>query len=220
MNKQNEKWLWYTCFSSTHQVIYEKHFLPSFNKYLEQNCELHARKLNYYVGSFGEKAFNEAGRVILQETINILRENIGKKIILSGCDFRFYRDFIPEIEQALHTFDLVGINDIYGPICGDFSAFIVTEKILKLYEWVLENDVRYINEQWTFNAGIKIIEIKAKILPNSFWTYGIQKGSPWEDGDEVYPPQNIALHHANFTIGAENKMKLLDAVQNKVISLT
>lgn len=207
-----KKWLWIMGHSDSHRAMYEKHFLPSFNKYLAPHCELQTRVLTYYAGSFGEDAFNEMGRESVAYTANILRQNIGRHIVASGCDLRFYRDFMADIEAALAGAELAGINDIYGPICGDFLAFVCSERIVALYDWIAANDRQYGNEQWTLNAGIRALGINAVMMPDTFWTVGHQGTGIWKKGDPVHPPKGICLHHANFTIEVENKMALLDAV--------
>jgi hypothetical protein len=206
-----KKWLWLTAHSDSHKEMYEKHFLPSFNDHLAKHCELSTRVLPYYAGSFGEDAFNEMGRESVAYTAGVIRQNIGRHMVVSGCDFRFYKDFMAEIEDALKGRDLVGLNDIYGPVCGDFLAFVASEKIVALYEWIVANDRQYGNEQWTLNAGIKSLGLSVAMLPETFWTVGMQGG--WQ-GSAVSPPKDLRLHHANFTIGAANKLLLLDAVES------
>ena len=207
-----KKWLWLTAHSDSHRAMYEKHFLPSFNQYLAPHCELKTRVLPYYAGSFGEEAFNEMGRESVNYTANILRQNTGRHIVVSGCDIRFYRDFMADIEAALEHAELVGINDIHGPICGELLAFVCSERIVALYDWIVANDRQFGNEQWTLNAGIRALGINAVMMPDTFWTVGHQGTGVWNAGDPVAPPKDICLHHANFTIGAANKMALLDAV--------
>jgi hypothetical protein len=212
-----KKWLWLTAHSASHKEMYKKHFLPSFNQHLAKHCQLSTRVLPYYAGSFGEDAFNEMGRESVAYTAAVIKENIGRHMVVSGCDFRFYQGFMPEIDGALEGCDIVGLNDIYGPVCGDFLAFVASEKIVALYEWIVANDLQYGNEQWTLNAAIKALGFSVTLLPETFWTVGMQGG--WSGG-AVNPPKDISLHHANFTIGAENKMALLDAVQAAVAADT
>lgn len=207
-----KKWLWLTAHSDSHKEMYERHFFPSFDQYLAPHCQLQKRLLPYYAGNFGEEAFNEMGRESIAYTANVLRQNIGRHIVVSGCDLRFYRDFMPEIEAALEAAELVGLNDVYGPVCGELLAFVCSERIIALYDWIAAHDRQYSNEQFTLNAGIKALGIHAAMMPTNFWTVGHQGAQIWSPGNPVVPPQDIALHHANFTIGAENKLALLDAV--------
>jgi hypothetical protein len=211
-----KKWLWLTAHSASHKDMYDKHFLPSFNQHLAKHCELSTRVLPYYAGSFGEDAFNEMGRESVAYTCGIIKQNIGRHIVVSGCDLRFYKDIILDIEKALQNCDLVGLNDIHGPVCGELLAFVASEKIVALYEWIVANDRQYGNEQWTLNAGLRALGLNCQMMPGTYWTAGMQGTGVWQKGDHVAPPKDICLHHANFTIGAENKMALLDAVQAAV----
>jgi hypothetical protein len=212
-------WLWLTACSPSHQGMMDNHFLPSFAKYLEADCELNIRKLDYHCGNFGEESFNEMGRKGVRVLANEVRKNIGRRMVSSGCDFRFYSPFMPEIERALVGHEIVGINDIHGPVCGDFLAFTASEKIASLFDWIGLHDHNFPNEQWTLNAGIQHLGIVATLLPERFWTFGLQHGIPWEPGFDVLPPINMALHHANWTIGAENKEALLQAVYRRASAI-
>ena len=212
-----KSWLWLTACSSSHQGMMDSHFLPSFKKYLEKDCMLNIRKIDYHCGNFGELAFNEMGRKQVCILANLIRENLGRRIVSSGCDFRFYSSFMPEVEQALVGHEIVGINDIHGPVCGDFLAFTASEKIASLFDWIGLHDHHFPNEQWTLNAGIQHIGISFTLLPDRFWTFGLQHGIPWEPGLEVLPPANLALHHANWTCGAKNKEALLQAVYERAL---
>jgi hypothetical protein len=152
------------------------------------------------------------GRKQVRILADEVRNNLGRKMVLSGCDFRFYSSFMPEIERALIGHEIVGLNDVHGPVCGDFLAFTASEKIASLFDWIGLHDHHFSNEQWTLNAGIQNLGISTTLLPDRFWTFGLQHGIPWEPGLEVFPPVNLALHHANWTIGAQNKEALLQAV--------
>jgi hypothetical protein len=212
-----KSWLWLTACSPSHQGMMDSHFLPSFGKYLEADCELSIRKIDHYCGNFGELAFNEMGREGVRILANRIRENLGRCMVSSGCDFRFYSSFMPEVEHALVGHEIVGINDVHGPICGDFLAFTASEKIASLFDWVGLNDHHFPNEQWTLNAGILKLGISANLLSDRFWTFGLQSGIPWECGMDVLPPMNLALHHANWTIGSKNKEALLQAVYDRTL---
>ena len=212
-----KSWLWLTACSPSHQGMMDRHFLPSFQKYLEADCTLSIRKIDYACGNFGDPAFNEMGRQSVRIIADQVRENLGQQMIVSGCDFRFYSSFMPEVGRALIGHDIVGLNDVHGPVCGDFLAFIASEKIATLFDWIGLNDHNFPNEQWTLNAGIRHLAISAALLPKRFWTFGLQSGIPWQPGLEVLPPANLALHHANWTYGSENKEALLQAVCERAL---
>lgn len=206
-------WLWLTAASDSHTPMLMKHFLPSWGEHLEPFCELQWEPLRGDCGKFGEEAFNEMGRASALRMAKKVRDNIGRKMVVSGCDFRFYSPFIGELEAALEGHDVVGINDIHGPVCGDFLAFVASAELADLFQWIYDHDRSFSNEQFTLNAGLSALGLRAHLLPDTFWTYGLEGRGPWAPGAAVHPPANIRLHHANWTIGAENKMTLLDAVQ-------
>jgi len=53
----------------------------------------------------------------------------------------------------------------------------------------------------------------AILLPHHIaWTYGLHGLGEWKPGIVPRSPRGIAVHHANWTRGIENKMMLLRAV--------
>lgn len=50
------------------------------------------------------------------------------------------------------------------------------------------------------------------ILPDRYWTFG-RNDKHWTPGTPVNPPTDLLMHHANWTVGIENKLKLLDEVR-------
>jgi hypothetical protein len=57
---------------------------------------------------------------------------------------------------------------------------------------------------------------RAGYLDNRFFTVGVQLGKRWHPGMEISVPENIIMHHANWTVGVENKMALLKHVREIV----
>ncbi len=55
-------------------------------------------------------------------------------------------------------------------------------------------------------------------LPNTFMSGGTLTGRPWKPGISLPVPQGIILHHANWTIGIENKIAQLRLVRQTVES--
>ena len=65
--------------------------------------------------------------------------------------------------------------------------------------------------------------IKWGYLPDSFYSPGISKEKTfsknnilWQKGDKLTIPKNILLHHANWTIGMDNKIAQLEYVKGVV----
>jgi hypothetical protein len=59
-------------------------------------------------------------------------------------------------------------------------------------------------------------DVKWRYLPIEFYTVGVRDGSPWNPGKPMRLPNEIILHHANFCVGVENKVKQLLEVRAAV----
>lgn len=62
--------------------------------------------------------------------------------------------------------------------------------------------------------------LKIKHLPATFFGGGTFTADLWKPGDDLIIPDNIILHHANWTIGIENKLEQLKYVKDAVAMLS
>jgi len=69
-----------------------------------------------------------------------------------------------------------------------------------------------INMNWHANA----FKIKWAYLPMSFFSPGVVVRRFWQSGESFYVPEDIVIHHANWTVGIENKMAQLKYVKDIV----
>jgi hypothetical protein len=60
--------------------------------------------------------------------------------------------------------------------------------------------------------------LKWSYLPEAFFTPGLRQEQIWSPSDEIDIPRNIVLHHANWTVGVENKIAQLQYVREVVLS--
>lgn len=58
--------------------------------------------------------------------------------------------------------------------------------------------------------------LKINHLPSTFLSGGTFNAKVWRPGDDLYIPSNIILHHANWTIGVQNKINQLNYVRDSV----
>lgn len=204
----------FTAYSDSHAQLFDKHFLPSFQQTgLDKKWELETFHLDRIGGTFGTVTFNARMMEIMIAFREVLKRIPGQTVITCGCDIRFYQDFTDEVLVEMKKHELVSIDDNYGLACCDFFAFKVSPRIISLYDWVIQNDRMFTNNEFTFNHGIMELGIHLKMLPIEFYTVGLTNGgNVWLPGDPVNPPTDMKLHHANFTLGVEDKMALLDSV--------
>ena len=206
---------WNTAYSDAHRPLFEKHFLPSWKEQgMNNDFTLQVEEVEVG-GHFGSKEFNEYGTRMMFNTLERIKKMEGQLIVFSGCDMRFYAPIADDILNRMAQAELVVLWDAIM-MCGDFMAYVVTPRIIELYELMIATDRNYPNQQFTFNYALQHLKIACSILGNDYWTVGMSnKSTVWGLGQEVNPPENMKLHHANYTIGSENKMKLLDkALQN------
>lgn len=210
--------LWIVRFTATHRLLFYNHFWKSWQEQgLNKAFDLVTDYSTENAGKFGSDQFNEWGRTVMTKNLEVFKKNPGCLIVVSGCDIRFYEDCSKEIIDACYRHELVAINDVYFPACGDFNAFIVTPRIIDLFEWMIENDEDFPNQEHTLNTGITELGIDLHTLPDTYWTVGLSNGGvEWRPGAELNPPKGIRLHHGNFTIGDSNKEELLSQVHQKL----
>ena len=73
------------------------------------------------------------------------------------------------------------------------------------------------NKQWAIHCRPHFSNsygIKWRYLPMEFFGGGTLTGKQWTPGTSLVIPRNIVLHHANWTVGLENKIAQLQYVRN------
>jgi len=203
--------LWLTRYSKTHAEMVTSHFSPSFQACgIDKAFDLRLVEENYNAGEFGTHNFNEWGRIVMGMNLDLFKKNIGNIVVVSGCDIRFYADISKDIFAVVEKYEFAAIHDVFVPACGDFNAFKVTPRIIDLFVWIIENDSKFRNQQWTLNAGLRVMGIQLFSFGTDYWTVGMSNGGKiWQPGDPVLPPPTIKMHHANFAVGVVNKLLLL-----------
>jgi hypothetical protein len=209
-------------YSETHAPLFKKHFLPSYVDHgINRAFDIQEIHIDRISGEFGSDIFNEWMLKMMADFRNFLASHMGQTILSTGVDMRFYADISEEVLEAVEEHEFVSINDNYGLWCADFMVFKVTDRIISLFDWAIRNDRYYANNEFTLNHGTMELGIDVHLLHDDYFTVGLNNGGvAWNPGDPVNPPETMKLHHANFTVGAENKMKLLDAVLSAHQSLS
>lgn len=58
--------------------------------------------------------------------------------------------------------------------------------------------------------------IKWEYLPDIFYCPGVNYSQIWKPGDHLNLPENIVIHHANWTLGIEHKIAQLEYVRDVI----
>jgi len=210
-----------TFYSDSHYKMFNDFFISSYDKYLSK-YELIVKKINQIspTGEYESFGFDTT----MVEKLNLIIENIdindGRFLMYSDCDVQFFSDL---------DFDL-GDNDICfqqdGSVKNLCAGFFITKQNNSVLSFFIEvrqmlldsldgkiHDQKIINK--LLNSGYD--KIKVGVLPyDRYWTvaYGINN-KMWHEDLDFEIPNTIISHHANFTVGVENKIKLLKLVKEK-----
>lgn len=202
----------YTCYSPSHKVLYENFFLKTVPKEefdiisyeIPQECP----SASFYQCGWEQTCFQKV-KIFLK----ICKENIGNTFVFSDVDVQFFGNIKDVLLDELGEFDIACQNDTGNTYCSGFFICRANQNTLKMFESMVE---KYDTEdQKTLNQNIHLV--KSKFLSNKFFTIGNLIHNSWKPS-LFFPliPTSILMHHANFTIGIENKIKLLNAVREQL----
>jgi hypothetical protein len=213
-----------TFYSESHEEMYEKYFLDSYNKYLSQSFELIPNKIEQICvsGEYGSDGFSHA----MMEKINHIINNIDVKdnepLVFADCDIQFFSDFSKEITQELGGYDIKFQTDVTC-LCAGFFVCKQSAKVLKFFtdvKSVLETVMdKKVDDQQVINHIIHKYPINWGLLSNKFFTVAMATGPRQWNGEDFQLTEDIYTHHANWTVGLENKYKLLDMTKEKMSTI-
>lgn len=217
-----------TVYDDAFEEIFWQDWLPGYSAFLAHHFELKVIKYPKVFGSYGSKKYDANCCLTIEATLAEMDANPDRLIIMADCDMRIYRDFWPEIEalataprfQMATSMDRMGDDPVH---CAGFIVLRSTPETRTFYaKWAIEAKRDGISSvQQPFNELLKEGFIKCRQLPEIYWTAGLcDLPRTWEPGDAVpFPPENIAFHHSNFTIGVRHKRALMEAVRLKHASI-
>jgi hypothetical protein len=208
-----------TIYTDTHQRMYENYFLPSYQEHLSSNYMLFAKKAEQKcpTGTWQSEGFDAVTLEKLKwiaDNIDIENKNL---LVFSDCDVQFFKplNFTNEniIENTIY-FQL----DPPHYVCTGFFVCKQTESVLNFFKTainMLNNSLNTKNDDQSIINSLIMSEITKQTLPTElYWSAGHQCGI-W-NGQQLTPPTQIIMHHANFTIGVPNKELLLESVKSIV----
>ena len=215
----------YTLFSNSHSDLLYQYFIPSLFK-VEDNIDLVIRKLPQLcsTGVYGQDGWFETMLMKVEFHILSCIENMGSTFIYSDCDVQFLQPFIDLVKEEIQDYDLACQNDIhpYGDrptYCAGFFICKASETSLAFFKKILSDmlakrEFPQYNDQSALNENLHML--KHKILSNRFYTIAQTTNLLWAENYNIKIPSDIVVHHANWTHGVSNKMKLLNFIKEKI----
>lgn len=211
----------YTFYTPSHEVFYKDWFLPSVSALDEYDLVVEVYDQECETAVFMEKGWISTMKRKVKMMQRAVQENWGSWFVYSDVDIQFFRSTVAEISKALAKRDIVFQQDVPGGyVCAGFFACKAnsnTERFWKMVEEYMENHPG-VSDQPSVNALLKQIRghgiITWGILPTTFFGAGTLTGHAWKPGDALHIPHNIIIHHANHTVGIDNKIEQLMLVKS------
>lgn len=205
----------------SHEQLLNDWLLPSLQddfeivaKHAPQECS----------GNFWSENWEKTTKKKVIHIIDTIENNMGKIMIFSDADVQFFSSVTDIITPFFDAgYDLIIQEDFPNQwVCSGFFAQTCNEKTLslwkKVHDYMCEHNEK--SDQKSLNYVLDHLllgDIRWTYLPLTFMNGGrLTGGSVWEPGDTVSIPRDIVIHHANFTVGIENKIEQLRLVK-KVI---
>lgn len=207
----------YTFFTDTHR-IFLKRFLNTFPfeedidlqiRYIKQECES---------GSFMKDGWLRTMERKVQYVIDALEETKDNEWFMHvDVDVQFFgriKDYVRFYTNQ--DFDFIAQNDYGGGYCAGLFACKRTDSTVNLWSQVKDNLPNHAQDQVAMNHYIKALNVKATKFDNRIYTYG-SNWKKWDRDDISFiVPNNILMHHGNWTEGIDRKIQLMDLVRDKV----
>lgn len=208
-----------TFYSNSHSEMYARYFLPSYWENLVHH-RLIAKQIEQLSvnGEYETPGFD----LTMLKKINLIIDNInikdGEPFTYADCDVQFFGD----ASYDLGDNDILFQNDFLpNNYCAGFFIAKQNQAVLDFFVTVRDKLMQKMNgvihDQTVINELLHNgYPIKAGMLPtDKYWTAAFATNGALWNGQDIAVPAGIVMHHANFTIGIQNKMALLEQVKNK-----
>ena len=117
-------------------------------------------------------------------------------------------------------FDILAQADGPNQICCGFMIIKSNEKNKIIFKEIINliKDKKYENDQIALNAIHPHFGLNVALLNYKYYSIWMSERNVWDGKNISNIPNDLILHHANYTVGINNKIKLLNMVKNAQIS--
>lgn len=212
----------YTFYTETHKSLYDNFFIPSWEENnLSSNFELITLSGQQFseTGNFNSQGTLDTWDERLSMFLDIIEDNYGDFFIYSDCDVQFFGNFYDDITSRINeNTDMLAQSDM-GTICAGFMVVQANKIMKKFFEKIKKELRNFSNDQMCINHYKMMM--RSKLLPEDlyFTIANSNGGTVWTpQQNNLMLPENMLVHHGNYTIGIENKTKLMEFVKQKMKS--
>lgn len=215
----------YAAYTRNYEKVVTDFFVPSLGNQFETHIQL-------LEGATGGEYRSDNFAAVLEEKqnmiLNAITENWGGVFVVSDVDIQIFKPITEELLEAIEDYDIVCLNDPApkGPdvLCAGFFICRANDLTRSLWELVKKHTRKENREQACFNYIIQHShrllgkQIRYNYLPKSYINGCSSSNGLWKDGMGFDVPDDIALHHANWTIGIEDKIAQLTHVRDAILA--
>ena len=201
----------------SHQVLKDHYFLPS----LQDEFELCQYAYDQPGGGQFMQADWSSGILFkCERIIDTIRENPGEVLVYADVDLIFLGPALKTLLHAVQDCDIAcQMDDPDGNFCSGFFVVRAGPRTLALWERVRRGIQSEGRDQLTFNRLARNMDgLTVRHLPVSFFGAGTFTGREATAETTLYIPPAPVMFHANFVVGVENKIALLNQVGDIVRS--
>jgi hypothetical protein len=167
----------------------------------------------------------EQARVFGTPEFNLLGKEDGQDIAMEMEEMKegelfFYIDSDVLLNAPVDWFvEQLGDNDMIcqndgGTACLGFYIAKVSPEMIRLFQAIKEGTNPKQNCQIIFNKIRSNYNLKIALFnTQDVWNYGVLNRGVW-NGEPFDFPSNLKAFHANYTVGIENKVKLLNKARD------
>ena len=233
-------------YSESHKIFLENFFLKTFPfeegvtliiERLAQKCATGGLFSHGWRDQMIEK------EIFINKYLNLFEE--GEVMVFSDVDIRFYGNIRNDLDKSLGENDICFMKDHNSDTtgrCGGFFVLKVSDKMKDFFGEVLSKLKSYRETSVSFGTSEQsaINDLLAKrkdiswgYLSEKYYTHGLyvkgirnfsnenQSGLWWENKSHeeksaVHVPDGVLVHHAYWCNGIDNKVHLLNWVNDKI----
>jgi MoaA/NifB/PqqE/SkfB family radical SAM enzyme len=202
-------------FSSSHERLKDDWFLRTLRDDYDvclHRCDVPGP------GTYMQNGWKQA--VLFKSTciIGAIQDNWHEMFVYSDVDVVFFAPTKAAILKSLADNDIAcQRDDPSGNFCTGFFGMRANEATLRLWQDVRRCIEQESRDQIAFNRLLRArTDLRAVHLPRSFFGTGTFAGRDVDSAERFYIPRDPAMFHANWTIGVDNKIRLLSRAQKIV----
>jgi len=209
----------YTFYTPTHKVFFDDWFIKTISE--EDKDKVHVEKFEQEctTGAFMGSGWNKT----MLKKVDYIRECLSYDDMFFhlDSDIQFFRPFHDDCVRVMEkeNLDILAQNDGNNTVCCGCMLIKPSVKMIKTFDevYTLTESGKAGNDQQALNRLLPTSGLRVGMLGKDYYSVWMSNGlREWQPEHGVENiPDDIRLHHGNYVVGVDDKMKLMQAVRDK-----